>query len=351
MVHHPEQREGRWLDLQLGGLEERRSLGISAALAVSSVFDKVAVLNIMNYARSNGIDLAFESLGDSGSEAILLISGLGTQMIRWSDRFCGELVALGYRVIRFDNRDVGYSTHFSNHAPPELTKLAALLTTGGKPEVPYTLFDMAADAVGLLDALLVTRVHCVGRSMGGMIAQILASEFPDRVMSLTSIMSSSGSPDLPQAAPEVMAMLMRPGPNPFLDRSGYLANSLAFARRIAGSSPRFDEECHQLLVLEEVRRAYDPAGAARQLAAMVVAGDRRSRLSTIAAPTLVIHGLEDPLILPACGRDTAGCIPNAELLLIEGMGHHLPALHDRFIAEAIHRNAGRRQPLHGVLAN
>jgi pimeloyl-ACP methyl ester carboxylesterase len=295
----------------------------------------------MTVVEANGIDLAYDSFGDGADEAILLISGLGTQMIRWTVPFWEVLAARGYRVIRFDNRDTGRSTHLHQCPPPDFGALAAALMAGQRPEVSYTLHDMAADAIGLLDALAISRAHAVGRSMGGMIAQIMASEHPGRVLSLTSIMSSTGNPMLPQAAPDVMAMMTCPAPDPVSDEAGFLAHRLAFARRIAGSGHAFDEEAHLLLILEETRRAYDPGGSGRQIAAMAATGDRRPRLATITAPTLVIHGTDDPLILPACGQDTAASIPNADLMLIERMGHDLSPALDRTIIEAIDRTARR----------
>jgi pimeloyl-ACP methyl ester carboxylesterase len=223
--------------------------------------------------------------------------------------------------------------------PPDLGSLRAALAAGTRPDVPYSLYDMAADAVGLLDILSIARAHVVGRSMGGMIAQIMASEYPDRVLSLTSIMSSTGNPSLPQAAPAVMAAMTRPGPDPYSDEEGFLAHSVAFARRLAGSEYPFDEERHRKIVRKELRRGYDPRGAGRQIAAMAVAGDRRSRLATIAAPTLVIHGKDDPLIPPACGQDSAASIPRAELMMIAGMGHELPPEFYRTVIDAIQRTA------------
>ena len=295
----------------------------------------------MTIIKANGIELAYDSFGNAEDVAILLIAGLGTQMIRWTVPFCEELAARGYRVIRFDNRDCGCSTHFRQCMPPDFGALAAALMAGRRPDVPYTLHDMASDALGLLDGLAIDRAHVVGRSMGGMIAQILASEHPGRVLSLTSIMSSTGNPALPQATPEIMAMMMRPAPDPAVDEAGYLHHSLAFARRIAGTGSAFDDAAHRALVRAEVRRAYDPGGTGRQIAAMAVTGDRRSRLATITAPTLVVHGADDPLIPPACGRDTAASIPNAEMMLIDGMGHDLPSAPCRTIGEAIDRTARR----------
>ena len=293
----------------------------------------------MAIVRTNAIDLAYDSFGNEADETILLIAGLGTQMIRWTVPFCEELAARGYRVIRFDNRDAGCSTHFRDLAPPDFGALAATIMAGRRPDVPYTLGDMAADVVGLLDVLAIDRAHVVGRSLGGMIAQIVASEYPGRVLSLTSIMSSTGNPNLPQAAPDVMALMMRPAPDPASDETGFVAHSLAFARRIAGGGNRFDEEACRFLTLEEIRRAYDPGGFGRQIAAIAVTGDRRWRLATITPPTLVIHGSEDPLIPPACGADTAASIPNADFMLIDGMGHDLPPALYGTVVDAIDRTA------------
>ncbi|MDV6330100.1 alpha/beta hydrolase [Asticcacaulis sp. 201] len=293
----------------------------------------------MTTVKANGINLAYDGFGKDEDAPLLLIAGLGTQRIRWTTPFCEELAAKGYRVIRFDNRDTGGSTHFRHCPPLDFGALAASLMAGKRPEVPYTLHDMAADAIGLLDALAIDRAHVVGRSMGGMIAQIMASEYPDRVLSLTSIMSSTGNPALPQAAPDAMAMMMRPAPDPVTDEAGFLSHSLAFARRIAGTGQPFDDAAHRILVLEEVSRAYDPGGTGRQIGAMAVTGDRRPRLTTVTAPTLVIHGAEDPLFPPACGQDTAAAMPNAELLVIDGMGHDLPPALYRQVVEAIDRTA------------
>ncbi|AOJ80803.1 alpha/beta hydrolase [Burkholderia savannae] len=295
----------------------------------------------MTTLKSNDIDLAYESFGDETNETILLISGLGTQMLRWTAPFCEALAERGYRVIRFDNRDAGRSTHFANHPTLDFGALAAMLANGQRPEVPYTLQDMASDAMGLLEALSIEKAHLVGRSMGGMIAQIAAGEHPDRVLSLTSIMSSSGNPKLPPAEADVMALMTKPTPSPFDDESGFLEHSLAFARRIAGTGAPFNEEAHRALVLEEVRRAYNPSGFGRQITAIAVAGDRRPELANINVPTLVIHGADDPLFPPDCGRDTAASIPGAEFMLINGMGHDLPSTFYQAVADAIDRTALR----------
>lgn len=292
---------------------------------------------------TNGMTLDYDSFGSEDNEAILLISGLGAQRIRWSDAFCERLVGKGFRVIRFDNRDAGLSTHLSRHPVPDFAALAAAAAAGKRPDVPYTLHDMAADAIGLLDGLSIKKAHVVGRSMGGMIAQLMAGTRPDRVRSLTSIMSSTGNPSLPQTAPDVIALMMRPAPHPSEDEAGYLAHSSAFARRIASTNRPFDEEAHRNIVREELRRAYDPAGFARQIAAIAATGDLRPGNAAIRAPTLVIHGSADSLIPPACGADTAASIPGAEFMLIDGMGHDLPvALHDDIVA-AIVRTAHRER--------
>jgi pimeloyl-ACP methyl ester carboxylesterase len=184
--------------------------------------------------RANQIAIEFDSFGPEDAEPILLISGLGTQMIRWSAPFCTALVSHGYRVIRFDNRDAGLSTHLDAAPIPDLASVAQVLARGDKPNVPYTLFDMANDAIGLLDGLSIERAHIVGRSMGGMIAQLVACEYPHRTRSLTSIMSGSGNPASPPPAPQVMALLTRQPPHPHEDEAGFLAHRMAFARLISG---------------------------------------------------------------------------------------------------------------------
>ncbi|MDZ4372019.1 MAG: alpha/beta hydrolase [Phenylobacterium sp.] len=296
----------------------------------------------MNRVETNGVELACETFGAPPDQAILLVAGLGTQMIRWTVPFCLALAARGYHVIRFDNRDAGCSTHITHRAAPDFGELAGTLMAGRAPDVPYTLHDMAADAVGLLDAFSIDRAHVVGRSMGGMIAQVMAYEHPERVASLTSIMSSTGNPSLPPPMPDAMAMMTRPAPDPAADEAGYLAHSLAFARRIAGGRYPFDEAATRDLIVEEARRAHDRNGFGRQIAAIAVGGDRRSRLATVSAPTLVIHGSDDPLFLPACGEDTAASIPGAEFMFIEGMGHDLPPQLYGAAVEAIDRTARRR---------
>jgi pimeloyl-ACP methyl ester carboxylesterase len=295
--------------------------------------------------KTNGLIVEFDSFGSDGGELILLISGLGVQMVRWSVPFCDALASQGYRVIRFDNRDVGLSSHLDDAPVPELSVLAQALSRGERSTVPYSLWDMASDAVGLLDALEVEGAHVVGRSMGGMIAQVMASDHSDRVLSLTSIMSSTGNPDLPGPSSEAMATLTRRGPKPTEDEAGYLAQSIASARVIASPGFPFDESAQRAQALAEVKRAYNPAGFARQMAAMITGGDRRARLNTITAPTLVIHGAEDVLIPLAGGQDTAANIKDAKLVVIDGMGHDLPSEVHHTFAQAIIANAQRPREL------
>jgi pimeloyl-ACP methyl ester carboxylesterase len=295
----------------------------------------------MSKIKSNGIEIEYDCFGKTDAEAILLISGLGTQMIRWSETFCQMLAEQGYFVIRFDNRDTGLSTHFNAAPIPDFTAIANAVSRSEMPDVPYTLFDMANDAVGLLDKLKINRAHVVGRSMGGMIAQLLAIEHSERVLSLVSIMSSTGNPNLPQASPEVMAAMTSPAPHPLQDEQGYLAHCVALSKAIAGRGYPFDESAQRDQALAEIKRAYNPTGFLRQIAAIAATGDLRAYLNNITVPTLVMHGAYDPLVPPEAGKDTAANIKGAELLIIEGMGHDLPpAIFDK-VVRAISDNARR----------
>jgi pimeloyl-ACP methyl ester carboxylesterase len=295
----------------------------------------------MPKAHVNGINIEHDGFGSEDAAAILLISGLGVQMTRWTAPFCQMLAAQGFHVIRFDNRDVGLSTHFADSPVPDLAAVAGALARGERPELPYTLDDMADDAVGLLEALRIERAHIVGRSMGGMIAQIVASEHPERTLTLTSIMSSSGNPGLPPSSPEAMAVLTRRAPHPSQDEKSFLDHSVRAARILGSPGFPFDEAAQRAQALGEAKRAYNPAGFGRQIAAIVAAGDRRARLNTIAAPTLVLHGAADPLIPLAGGKDTAANIKGAELRVIEGMGHEIPPGLYQTVVQAIADNARR----------
>jgi pimeloyl-ACP methyl ester carboxylesterase len=205
---------------------------------------------------------------------------------------------------------------------------------------------MANDAVGLLDSLMIKRAHVVGRSMGGMIAQLLASEHAERVLSLVSIMSSTGNRDLPQASPAVMAAMTSPAPHPLKDEKGYLAHRVAFSRVIAGRGYPFDESAQRDQALADVKRAYNPSGFWRHIAAIAATGDLRSRLANISAPTLVLHGSDDPLVPPEAGKDTAANIKGAELIIVEGMGHDFPPSLFGLVAGVIADNARRARQTH-----
>ena len=269
------------------------------------------------------LHIEYESLGNPEHPAVVLIMGLGMQLMAWPDGFCQELVARGYRVIRFDNRDCGLSGRAPGKKRANLLLAMAASALGLPVRTPYTLEDMAGDAVGLLDRLGIARAHIVGASMGGMIAQVLAAKFPQRVLSLTSIMSSSGNRKFSKPSKPARKVLLSRPADPKNPES--VIEHLVEMFGVIGSPayPSSKDELRQRLG-RSVRRAYEPAGTARQLLAIIASGDRRKLLKTITAPTLVIHGAADPLVPVAAGRDTAQNIPGATLTVIEGMGHDFP---------------------------
>lgn len=272
-------------------------------------------------ARANGIDICYEIFGEADAEPMFLIMGLGAQMVLWDDEFCERLAARGFRVIRFDNRDIGQSSHLSGGkrlTPFELLKLRFLKIPVA---APYKLRDMAEDTVALMDALQIRSAHLVGASMGGMIAQEIAITFPERVRSLTSIMSTTGNPRVPPPTREAAAMLMAPPPR---TRDEYIARFAQTWKLLrAGSFPE-DEALDRARAERTFERGLNPAGVGRQLRAILASGSRKERLRHVKAPTLVIHGTVDPLVHPMGGQDTAASIHGAKLLMIEGMGHALP---------------------------
>ncbi|MEP7181951.1 MAG: alpha/beta hydrolase [Betaproteobacteria bacterium] len=277
----------------------------------------------MTATAANGMHLEYESLGDPRAPAIVLVMGLGMQLVGWPDAFCADLVARGFRVVRFDNRDCGLSTRIAARRRPNMLLALTAARLGLPVRAPYTLDDMADDTLGLMDALGIATAHLVGVSMGGMIAQVLAARHPQRVASLTSIMSSSGNRRASRGTrPALQALLARPA-NPKDPQS--VIDHLVKVFGVIGSPgfPRDESELREHLA-RSVHRAYYPAGVARQLLAVIAAGDRRRQLRTIAAPTLVIHGAADPLVPVAAGRDTAHHITGAKLMVIDGMGHDLP---------------------------
>jgi pimeloyl-ACP methyl ester carboxylesterase len=272
-------------------------------------------------ARANGIDLCYEIFGNADAEPMLLIMGLGAQMIHWDDDFCRQLAARGFRVIRFDNRDIGQSSKLTGGkrlSPVELLKLRFLKIPVA---APYRLHDMALDVIGLMDALGIKSAHLVGASMGGMIAQEVAISFPQRVRSLTSIMSTTGNPKIPPPTKEAAAVLMAPPPKTKEEYFERFAQTWKVLR--VGSFPQ-DEALDRSRAERTFARGLNPAGVARQLRAILASGSRKPRLASVKAPTLVIHGTVDPLVRPEGGKDTAASIPGAKLLMIEGMGHALP---------------------------
>lgn len=267
----------------------------------------------MARARNGNVEIEYETFGDDQPQAVLLINGLGSQMTRWPVPFCDKLVARGYRAIRFDNRDTGKSTWF-------------------QPGDKYALTDMAADAIAVLDAAGVEKAHVAGVSMGGMISQSVAINHPDRVLSLTSIMSATGAPGTMDSTPEAGKVLSVAAPDPKADFEAFVAHLMANARTIGSPAYPWDDAALQQRVVAEYERAFNPTGTQRQMGAIRGDGDRTERLSKLNVPTVVLHGADDPLILVGGGEATAKAIPGAELRIIPGMGHDLPAaLYDTII--------------------
>ncbi|WP_293901281.1 alpha/beta hydrolase [Phenylobacterium sp.] len=264
----------------------------------------------MPKARNGAVEIEYQTFGNDRPETVLLVNGLGSQMTRWPEAFCAKLVARGYRVIRMDNRDTGLSTW---------------------PADDYVLADMGNDAMAVLDAAGVAGAHIAGVSMGGMIVQRMAIDHPDRVLSLTSIMSAPGPATL-KSTPQAMAVLDVPPPDPKADFAAYVAHGVQNARTIGSPAYPWDEAELTARVEAEYRRAFNPPGAARQRRAIGADGDRVAALKQLDVPTVVLHGADDPLVQPLGGEATAAAIPGAELRIIPGMGHDLPpALHDIFL--------------------
>jgi pimeloyl-ACP methyl ester carboxylesterase len=292
-------------------------------------------------APANGIELAYESFGDPADPTVLLVMGLGVQMLGWPEGLCELLVDRGFRVVRFDNRDVGRSTKIEGGPPPDV--MAAAM--GDTRSASYTLDEMADDCVGLLDHLGVEAAHVVGVSQGGMICQALAIRHPGRVLSLVSIMSSTGDRAVGQPHPEAMPALLT---SPPADREGYAEFVVGAFRAIGSPGFGANEEQLRELARASFDRGYHPAGTARQLLAILASGDRTQALGSLDVPTVVIHGTDDPLIDVSGGKATAAAIPGARLELIEGMGHDLPReLWPRFV-DLIVDNAARARTLGSI---
>jgi pimeloyl-ACP methyl ester carboxylesterase len=282
---------------------------------------------------ANGITLEYDEHGDPDAPPMLLVMGLGAQMTLWPMELVEALVARGFRVIRYDNRDIGLSHKFEGAKAPGMVRLLLLSRFGVKPRVPYTLADMAGDGIGLLDALGIDKAHIVGASMGGMIAQHMAFSHPERVLSLTSIMSTTGNRKLPAGSREAISVLTRRPES--TDEDTLVEHGLRVARAIGSPGYRQDEERVRERTRGLIRRSFYPAGLPRQFAAIVADGDRRERLRSVTAPTLVIHGEADPLVPLPGGQDTAKAIAGARLKTVPGMGHDLPLELVEEIADAI----------------
>ncbi len=283
---------------------------------------------------SDDIELCYETFGDASDPTVLLIMGLGTQMIAWDEPFCELLVERGFHVVRFDNRDCGRSSRVEGR-PPSIKQLA-LRDPGA---ALYTLSDLAADAVGLLDHLGVAKAHVVGASMGGMIAQTVAIEHPERVLSLVSIMSNTGGRFSGQPALALYPVLLRRPPR---DRDAYIEHSVAVFGRIGSSEDLgHDEDRLRDIAARSYDRGITGAGTGRQLAAILADRGRGERLARVTVPTLVIHGTADRLVRPSGGRATAKAVPGARLMLVDGMGHDLPPGAWEQVADGIADNAAR----------
>jgi len=288
-------------------------------------------------ARANGIVLEYETFGDPEAQPLLLIMGLGAQMTTWDDEFCAQLANRGFHVIRYDNRDVGLSTWMEDAGYPDMASAFS-----GDPQAAYTLDDMAGDAAELLDSLDIRAAHIVGASMGGFIAQLVAINHPERVLSLTSIMSGPGGHDEVAPKPEGAAILMVSPPD---SREEQIEQAMSFRRVLLGSRDPFDEAHERARATRSIDRAYYPPGVGRQLLAVLAAKSRVERLKEVRVPTLVIHGVDDVLVPVENGRLVAAAVPGARLIEVEGMGHDLPRRVWPQVLDAIVEVAGA--PLQG----
>jgi pimeloyl-ACP methyl ester carboxylesterase len=270
---------------------------------------------------ANGIQIEYETFGEPDSPALLLIKGLAGQLIDWDEKLCRQLAQNGHYVIRFDNRDAGLSSKIEKAGVPDIMQTIEAMMKGEMINPPNTIEDMAADTVGLLDALGIGKAHICGMSMGGMIAQTIALNYPNRALSLISIYSRTGDPEEPQPKPEAMELLLTSPPE---GREAYIEFGVKLFNTISGPGFPYDEEWLRKHMAQTYDRSYCPQGAARQLVAIFAQKNRKPALKSLSTPTLVIHGADDPLVRVACGKNTAAAIPGAKLMIIDGMGHDLP---------------------------
>jgi pimeloyl-ACP methyl ester carboxylesterase len=285
-------------------------------------------------ARVGDVELAYDTIGDPTDPTVLMVMGLGMQLVGWHPELCAMIAERGFQVVRFDNRDTGHSTKFEDGSGPGTLNLLL----GRAPNAPYTIDDMAGDAVGLLDHLGIDQAHVVGASMGGAIAQTIAILRPERVLSLCSIMSTPGGRRASRPRMRGFGVMFRKAPE---EREAFIEYTLGVVRTIGSPGFPFDEERIRQRAAESYDRCYYPPGVQRQLGALLASGDRSRRLAEVRAPTIVLHGTEDPLIPPRGGRATARAIPGAELVEIEGMGHDLPREVWPRLVDAIARGAER----------
>jgi pimeloyl-ACP methyl ester carboxylesterase len=277
----------------------------------------------MATANANGIQIEYDTFGKSSHPALLLIIGLSGQLIYWQDEFCQQIADKGFYVIRYDNRDSGLSTKFDGLSSEEIMEKIMALFSGQKVSVPYTIEDMSNDAVGLLDEMKIEKAHICGMSMGGYIAQTFAINNPLRTISLTSIYSHTGDRSKFLPSQEIMEAMMKPVPR---DRDGAIDYAVDFFKLIYGSGLPFDEEFHKRLAAQAFDRSFCPDGTGRQYLAIMVQENRTDELGKLKIPSLVIHGDEDPLVPFAGGKATSEAIPDAEFMVVKGMGHVLPNL-------------------------
>ncbi|MBF0572238.1 MAG: alpha/beta hydrolase [Desulfamplus sp.] len=299
----------------------------------------------MAKAESNGIDIEYETFGEPSSPAILLIAGLGIQLIAWDIEFCKKIADSGYYVIRFDNRDIGLSKKCNGMSMQEIMQKMFALFMGKAEPVPYTIDDMADDAAGLLDFLNIKKAHICGISMGGFIAQTFAIKYPEKTLSLISIYSHSGENRAFQPTKEAMEAMLAPAP---VERENYIEHMVKFFRLAHGNGLPFDDEFHRNLAAQSYDRSFYQDGIARQYLAILTQNDRTSALKNLKIPSLIIHGDDDPLVPLSGGQATADAIPQAKLKIIKGMGHAMPNIKNMWWSEVLEEMLRHQNQINSV---